>query len=89
MSLLCAIALIGVPSGLHGNSPSNQTWCVSGGCGHVSGHVEAGDQRARAHLPLRVHVGHFAHHEETAPDLHEVALVAEPLEVGATTEQCA
>ena len=55
--------------------------------GLISSHVETGDQSPCQDLSALVDVGHFAHDQEAAPDLHEVALVAEPFQVGTTTER--
>ena len=58
-----------------------------GSTGLISGHIETGDQCSRQHLFALVDVGHFTHDQEASPNLHEVALVAEPLQVGTTTER--
>ena len=59
-----------------------------GRAGFISSHRQAGDERSGPHFPLSIDVGYFAHHQEPAPDLHEVALVTKTLEVGVTTERC-
>ena len=57
--------------------------------GDVPCHVQARDESARADPPTRVDIGDLAHHQETAPDLHEVPLVAEALQVRTKIERCA
>ncbi len=57
--------------------------------GDVPGHVQAGDDHAHANLAARIDVGDLAHHQEPAPDLHEVSLVAEPLQVRTKIERSA
>ena len=51
--------------------------------------VEGRRQGAEADLALRVHVGHFQHHQEVPLDAYEIALRTEPGKVGIKTEQCA
>ena len=57
-----------------------------GGC-HIARHFQAGDQRPSPHLALGIDVRHFAHDEQPAHDLDEVALFAKALKVRAKTER--
>ena len=43
--------------------------------GLITGHGQAGDERAGFHLALRVHVGNRPHEQEAPDDLHEVTVL--------------
>lgn len=84
----CEMPCKGVPSALHGKSPSQCITCVSGlqvrslpGRGSTPG--------CQAHLALGVDVGHLPHYQEAPLDPHEIAVRAELGQVGIKTEQCA
>ena len=59
-----------------------------GTLGHVPCHVQGGNEGAALQLLLGVEVGHLAQDQEIALDLREVTLLAEELQVGATSERC-
>src|SRR5258708_22646571 len=52
----------------------------------VTREVQARDKCARLHLALSVYVGHLAHDQEPALDLHEISFLAQPSEIRITIE---
>ena len=59
-----------------------------GSMGPIPSHRKAGDQLAHFHLTGSVDVGHLMHDQVSPALLHDIAFVAELLEVGIKTEQC-
>lgn len=67
--------------------PRKPNLMVGGILGPVVVEGEVGYDLAERNLLLRVEVGHSVHDEKTEPYLYFEPLVAQALEVGATTDQ--